>query len=82
MKLSQYEKQVEEIENSARLTPQEKRAALELTAKEIRSCAWNGNVKQAARELAAECDQKASRFPSGGLSALDSLAKKGLLARV
>lgn len=81
MNVTDYANQIDQIMTTARLTPQEKRAALELTAEEIQSCAWQGHAKTAAREQVGIALLNAAKYPDGGLEALDSLAKKGFLAR-
>lgn len=80
MNLNDYENQINEIQSSD-LTPAEKRAALELTAKEINGCAWQAGATIRAKQVAKQASDAAAQYPDGGLDALDSLAAKGLLAR-
>lgn len=79
MNLNEYENQITEIQQSD-LTPGEKRAALELTAKEIGDCAWQAGASLRAKQVAASAVAAAQQYPDGGLAALDALAKRGKLA--
>lgn len=81
MKLTDYEKQIDEIMTTHKLTPQEKREALNMTADEIAGCVWQGHAKASARELIGIARINAAKYPDGGLAALDSLAAKGFLAK-
>ncbi len=78
MNLNDYGRQIEEI-MASELPDTEKQLALEMTADALASELWQLHAKARARELSTRARTAASKYPYGGLEAMDALAARGLL---
>lgn len=78
MNLTEYKETYLDI-LASELSQEEKECALDLLASEIESCVWSFVAKSRAKLMVEEIRNMQNQFPNGGLDALDSLAKKGML---